>query len=115
MARVRQEVGEDGGDLVSFFGRIYRGEIKAGVRDRMEAGKWLADRGFGKSVETSITLDATAASHLDALPDGELGGFVRGYLKKKIERLAEPVAVGQAVDGQVLDANPLEPLPDPTE
>lgn len=117
MARVRQEVGEDGGELVKFFAAIYKGEIKgAGVKDRMEAGRWLADRGFGKPTETSINVDATAATALAEMPDGDLGVFVRKFLKGRIEALPpdpEPLAVDPAVEGATVEAIPSDPLPDP--
>jgi hypothetical protein len=41
----------DGDALVAFFQSILE-DTTAETRDRMEAGKWLADRGWGKSVQT---------------------------------------------------------------
>lgn len=53
---VREET-SNGKDLVERMGRIWRGEEKGfSSRERMEAGKWLADRGFGRSASTEIQL-----------------------------------------------------------
>lgn len=46
--RVRELVGEDGLELVMGFARVWAGEERGfGGRERLEAGKWLSDRGFG--------------------------------------------------------------------
>lgn len=54
---------DNGADLVKRMGAIWRGEVPGfGPRERMEAGKWLGERGFGRAPETvlSVNVDATA-------------------------------------------------------
>lgn len=59
--------------------QISLGQVsKATVRDRIEATKWLADRGHGRSVETQIQVEADAklADNLD-ISDEQLEQMVR--------------------------------------
>lgn len=49
--RIREEVGDDGEELVRLMLEILR-DSRANVRLRMEAATWLADRGFGKPAQT---------------------------------------------------------------
>src|SRR5439155_11377299 len=56
--RVRELVGEDGEAIAVYMLSVMRDE-KARTADRLEAAKWLADRGFGRSVQT-LDLDVTA-------------------------------------------------------
>lgn len=52
MQLVRELTG-DGSELVEFMLRLFRGQIKSShLSDRIDACKWLADRGFGKSLPT---------------------------------------------------------------
>ncbi len=44
-------------------GESYEVERSPSVGDRIKAIEWLADRGFGKAVETSVNLDVTTDSH----------------------------------------------------
>lgn len=46
--RVRELVGEDGGAIAEYMLNVMNDE-RARTADRIEAGKWLADRGFGKA------------------------------------------------------------------
>ena len=48
--RVREVVGDDGHAIADFMFRVLSNETER-TADRMEAAKWLADRGFGKSVQ----------------------------------------------------------------
>ena len=52
---VREMVPE--GDLVRFFNEV-RLNPKAPMRERLEAAKWLADRGYGRVVETQVQIQA---------------------------------------------------------
>src|SRR5260221_5452738 len=61
--RVRELVGEDGEAIVSYMVSVMADE-KARAADRLEAAKWLADRGFGRSVQT-MDLDITARPAID--------------------------------------------------
>lgn len=53
VAKIRLETRE-GEELVAFMLRVFR-NAKAKDRDRMEAATWLADRGFGRPVQTVET------------------------------------------------------------
>ena len=46
--RVRELVGEDGGAIAEYMLTVMNDE-RARTADRIDAGKWLADRGFGKA------------------------------------------------------------------
>ena len=46
--RVRELVGDDGHAIADFMFRVLSDETER-TADRMEAAKWLADRGFGKA------------------------------------------------------------------
>lgn len=59
-ASIRAELG-NGERLYQRMIRIWEGEEEGfGARERLEAGKWLADRGFGKAPETQIQIQADA-------------------------------------------------------
>ena len=45
--RVRELVGEDGGAIAEYMVSVMEDE-RARTADRIEAGKWLANRGFGQ-------------------------------------------------------------------
>ena len=47
---MRELVGEDGSVVAEFMLSVM-GDERARTRDRLEAGKWLADRAFGRSVQ----------------------------------------------------------------
>ena len=46
--RVRELVGEDGHAIAEYMFSVLSDETQR-TADRMEAGKWLADRGFGRA------------------------------------------------------------------
>ena len=45
---MRELVGDDGHEIAEFMFEVMNNEC-ARTADRIEAGKWLADRGFGKA------------------------------------------------------------------
>jgi hypothetical protein len=49
LAQLARAATKDGADLISFFIRVLKHGKKES--DRIKAGEWLADRGFGKSVD----------------------------------------------------------------
>jgi uncharacterized protein DUF5681 len=49
--RVRELVGEDGHAIADFMFSVMTDNASR-TADRLEAARWLADRGFGKAVET---------------------------------------------------------------
>jgi len=58
--RVRQLVGHDGEAIAEFMFEVMTNETVR-TSDRMEAGRWLADRGFGRAVE-SVKADSNEDS-----------------------------------------------------
>jgi hypothetical protein len=53
--RVRELVGDDGHEIVEFMFAVMN-DKNVRMADRLEAGAWLADRGFGKA-ELAIHID----------------------------------------------------------
>lgn len=53
LAALVREQTKDGQAIVDFMLRVFRGRAGKGVKlaDRMEAAKWLADRGWGKAAQ----------------------------------------------------------------
>ena len=79
---VRELVGEDG-VLVAEFMVSVMGDERARTRDRLEAGKWLADRAFGRSVQ-ALDVDVGLRPRemdLTKLSDDELKTLVAIYEK----------------------------------
>jgi hypothetical protein len=73
--RVRELVGDDGEAIAVFMHEVMNDE-GARTADRLEAARWLADRGFGRSVQAldtdvskhpSIDVSKFATEDLDAL------------------------------------------------
>ena len=61
--RVREIVGDDGEAITTFmFGVMNDGSARNA--DRIEAAKWLADRGFGRAVQT-FDIDMNPSSAID--------------------------------------------------
>lgn len=61
--RVRELVGEDGGAIADNMVSVMTDE-RARTADRLEAAKWLADRGFGRSVQ-ALEIDVSAYPFID--------------------------------------------------
>ena len=71
IARLAREATNDGVDLVAFFQAIFQGKVPevgdgqavgrdVTLRDRIEAGYWLADRGYGKApITVNVAEDET--------------------------------------------------------
>jgi Family of unknown function (DUF5681) len=55
LAKLAREAVGDGHDLIDFYLAVFNGDTKVlrtrkiTLRDRMQAGEWLAERGFGKA------------------------------------------------------------------
>src|SRR5262245_61417226 len=64
--RVRELVGSDGHEIVDFMFETMS-NAKARTADRLDAAKWLADRGFGKATEIEMQpgLDLKKVSDAD--------------------------------------------------
>src|SRR5687767_12293209 len=57
-----------GEDLIETAVQFAKGEIRAPASVRMEAVRWLTDRGFGKTPDVNVNVDANAtAETLEAL------------------------------------------------
>ena len=61
--KVRELVGEDGFEVAEFMFSVLKDE-RARTADRMEAARWLADRGFGRAVQ-GLEIDVARRSTLD--------------------------------------------------
>lgn len=61
--RVRELVGEDG-EAIAEYMFFVMSDDKARTADRLEAAKWLADRGFGRSVQ-ALDIDITPHPAID--------------------------------------------------
>lgn len=67
-------------------------------QDRIRAVEWLADRGFGKAVETVLTADAS----------GERLDLAREVARQLMARRAQTVEAGTVVD--VVTVSPANPV-----
>jgi hypothetical protein len=63
--RVRELVGENGELILEFMVEVL-GDKAARTADRLEAAKWLADRGFGKAVQ-AVEVDVPVQSWASVL------------------------------------------------
>jgi Family of unknown function (DUF5681) len=61
--RVRELVGDDGDAIAQFMYSVMK-DVKARTADRLDAGRWLADRGFGRSVQP-VDLDVNQYPAID--------------------------------------------------
>src|SRR5918995_6833448 len=61
--RVRELVGEDGEKIVEFMTSVMADE-SARKADRLEAAKWLADRGFGRAIQ-GLEVDVAQRHYFD--------------------------------------------------
>ena len=71
--RVRELVGDSGELILEFMVEVL-GDETARMADRLEAARWLADRGFGKAVQ-AVEIDLPVqswASELAHLPTEDL-------------------------------------------
>lgn len=73
--RVRELVGDDGHEIAKYMFPVLT-DARQRTADRMEAGKWLADRGFGRAIQglevdvahrPGIDLAVISTEDLDAL------------------------------------------------
>jgi hypothetical protein len=76
--RVRELVGDDGEVIVEYMLSVMEDE-RARTADRIEAGEWLANRGFGTA---AVVIDAGVT------PEHLLQGFVRRLSTEDLEAMA---------------------------
>lgn len=108
----------NGREIVEFMLNVMRGEnIKQlNVRDRIEAAKFLADRGWGRAVEQSVQLRLEASQSpevLDELPTSDLLEVIRALkspsqqvvnaLPASVEKEENPMA--EIIEAYVKDKN----------
>jgi hypothetical protein len=76
---MRDLVGDDGEAIAVYMLSVMKDET-ARTADRLEAAKWLADRGFGRTVQT-LDLDVTAHPPIDVtqLSDADLEALIAIY------------------------------------
>jgi hypothetical protein len=88
--RVRELVGEDGGAIAEYMLSVMEDD-RARTADRIDAGKWLADRGFGKSplvVSAGVTAEELLQDYFRKLSLEDLEAM-RAILKKYSPEVAE--------------------------
>ena len=91
--RVREVVGDNGERIIEFMVDVL-GDETARTSDRLEAAKWLADRGFGRSVQ-AVEIDVPVqswASELARLPVEDLDTVIA---------ILEKVELGSAASQQL--------------
>ena len=92
--RVRELVGEDGGAIAEYMLEVMNDE-RARTADRIEAGKWLADRGFGKAplvIDAGVSPEQLLEEYFSTLSLEDLQ-TMRAILRKyssEVAELAEP-------------------------
>ena len=95
--RVRELVGEDGGAIAEYMLEVMNDE-RARTADRIEAAKWLADRGFGKA-PLVVTAGVTAEHLLQdyfrklSLEDLEAMEAILGKYSRDAEELPPSPAI----------------------
>lgn len=88
--RVRELVGEDGEAIARYMLSVMKDE-RARNADRIEAAKWLADRGFGKAplvIDTGVTAEHLLEDYFSKLPLEDLE-TMRAILKRNSSDSAE--------------------------
>ncbi len=97
IAQQIRELTNGGKGIFERMNAIWTGEEPGfNSRDRLEAGKWLADRGWGRAVETSVQVEADAATQ----------GAATELATEQLEQLARSVneSIGNT-DGNTADAS----------
>jgi hypothetical protein len=82
-------VGENGELILQFMVQVL-GDERARTADRLEAARWLADRGFGKSVQ-AVEIDVPVqswASELAHIPLEDLEAVMAILEKHEVGRAA---------------------------
>ena len=96
--RVRELVGEDG-DLIAQYMLSVMTDERARTADRIEAAKWLGDRGFGRSVQT-LDVDVSTYPFIDItkVSDDDLDALI-GIVERYAPSLAgaKEVSFGTAL------------------
>ena len=101
--RVRELVGDDGDAIAAFMYEVMADDA-ARTADRLEAAKWLADRGFGRAVQAvDIDVSQHPTINLSLLSTDDVEALIAIF-----ERY-QPDAARLAESGELrLGAGPLE-------
>ena len=67
LARQIREKTKNGAELIAFMLEVLAGGHGAELTDRVDSVKWLADRGWGKAVETIELIEDASAGPVDTL------------------------------------------------
>ena len=102
----------DGQELIDFALQVLRGEKLDGrkptLEHRLEAKRWLADRGFGKALQQSLVeLNDTSGELRDELSAMTLDEVLE--LRDDLLRGLEALPEGQVIDGEVVEAEVRDP------
>jgi hypothetical protein len=103
--RVRELVGEDGELIAAYMTSVLIDE-KARTTDRLEAAKWLADRGFGRSVQ-ALDVDVRPHPAIDlALLSMDDLEALQTILERYPQGVRNPAVVGEVEVGSSLVHGP---------
>lgn len=96
--RVRELVGDDGQAIAAFMCDVMHDE-RARMADRIEAGRWLADRGFGRSVQSfDVAVNQVTMEDLfRGISTEDLDALLAIYEKYEVPELIESGAVTRGV------------------
>ena len=89
------ELTDNGNEILQLMMMIMRGQLpEASLKDRMEAAKFLTDRGFGRALETvevSGTLENKFVLQVDGMSERDLDDAAKALAKlvRRSERLAD--------------------------
>ena len=93
--RVRELVGDDGQAIAEFMLSVM-GDERARTADRIDAGKWLADRGFGKAplvIDAAMSPERLLEDYLSRFSLGDLEAM-KAILHKYPPELADMTVAG---------------------
>jgi hypothetical protein len=90
--RVRELVGDDGRAIAEFMFGVLSDETQR-TADRMEAAKWLADRGFGRAVQ-ALDIDVPSSLDINDFSTDDLRAIAE-ILRKYSPEVAELAGEGE--------------------
>lgn len=111
-SRIR-ELTNDGDDILKMFAKVVSGDLHGSTRDKLEAGKVLMDRMWGKSVEFQAVMNLAADESTQQLAGEALEALARTLKGTTPAALPTPAPEARAlpVSAEVVDAEIIEPKP----
>ena len=102
----------DGEELVDFMLSVMRGEkvggLKPTMNNRMEATTWLADRGFGKSLQQSrVEVDDNRGGMREELSAMTLAQVLQ--IREDLVEARDALPEAQVIDGEVVEGEIRDP------